>query len=374
MRKIRKVGAWLVLVTLVTITGILHGQPRKDPDKARIAELVQQLGDKKYTRRIDAGKELRTIGEKALPVVREAEKSSDLELGTRARSVVRTIMRDAGKSKSTGMELVLVDDDSFVMGSPRFERSRRTDETQHRVRITRPFLIGKYEVTQEEFEKLMKFNPSSFSAKGADRQKILGMKTDRFPVERVSWFDAVEFCNRLSKLDGYDPYYQIEDIANFGDSIASAKVTVLGGNGYRLPTEAEWEFACRAWTEGAYHFGFENSGRDANTKPGPAYGYGGGPNWKALDRTAEVGGYPSNARGIFDMHGNVGEWCWDWYDRDYYTTSPTDDPQGPATGNHRVNRGGSWAVAEGSCRSASRLFNTPTELSNYTGFRVVRSP
>lgn len=374
MRTIQFCCTWLILVALAAVTGILHGEPAKEADAARVAELVRQLGDGKFVRRQAAGKELQAIGERALPSIREAEASRDLEVGKRAREVARSIMRASGKSKSTGLEMALVDDGSFVMGSPRTERSRRPDETQHRVRITRPFLIGKYEVTQEEYEKVMKINPSSFTPGGPDRAKVAGVQTDRYPVERVTWFDAIEFCNQLSKLDGYEPYYKIEDIKSEGNAIVDGKVTVAGGNGYRLPTEAEWEFACRCWSDGPFHFGYENTGREANTRPGPAVGYGGGPDWKPLARTAEVGAYAPNSRGIYDMHGNVGEWCWDWYDRDYYLNSPGDNPTGPDKGNHRVLRGGSWLLAEGSCRSASRLFQLPGDRTNYNGFRVARSP
>jgi formylglycine-generating enzyme required for sulfatase activity len=220
----------------------------------------------------------------------------------------------------------------------------------------------------------MKYNPSYFTPVGPGRFKVDGEDVTRFPVERVTWFDAVEFCNRLSKQDGFAEYYKLADVTRDGDSITKATVTVAGGSGYRLPTEAEWEFACREWSVTPYHFGWQNTGREANLKPGPATGYGGGPTWPALERTARVGSYKPNAYGLHDMHGNVAEWCWDWYRTDYYSASPAADPVGPDTGDHRVLRGGSWLVNESSCRTAGRYWQAPGEGKNYAGFRVARTP
>jgi formylglycine-generating enzyme required for sulfatase activity len=241
--------------------------------------------------------------------------------------------------------------------------------------LTRPFLLDIYEVTQAEYRRVMSARPSWFAIAGGGAEPVSGLDTDRFPVEQVTWFDAVEFCNRLSKLDGHPPYYQLTDTVREGGSIKAAAITIAGGTGYRLPSEAEWEYACRAWSTGAFHFGTYNTGREANLKPPVAAGgYGSPPTWRALARTAKVGSYKSNLYGLFDMHGNVAEWCGDWYEADYYAASPTADPPGPASGRHRVVRGGSWLVTQGSCRSASRYYLTPGDANHSTGFRVARMP
>ena len=232
------------------------------------------------------------------------------------------------------MEMVWIPAGSFMMGSPSNEASRDSDETQHRVTLNRGYWMGKYEVTQEQWAHVMGSNPSSF--KGAHN-----------PVEEVSWDDCQAF---IKKVNG------------------------LTSGAIRLPTEAEWEYACRAGTSTAYSFG---NGAD------DLYRYGNycersctmDFSWKdkdhvdGHDRTAPVGSFRSNAWGLQDMHGNVWEWCQDWHG-DYSAGSVT-DPAGPSSGSSRVLRGGSWDDEAGRCRSADRVRSDPSNRRYIIGVRVV---
>jgi formylglycine-generating enzyme required for sulfatase activity len=226
-------------------------------------------------------------------------------------------------AESIGMEFKLIPAGTFTMG----DASGDDDETPHEVTLTQPFKMGVHEVTQAQYEQVMGVNPSTF--KGANN-----------PVEMVSWEDAVEFCRRLSELPAEK----------------------AAGNVYRLPTEAEWEYACRAGTTTKYSFGDDDSGlgdyawhsENSDKKPHP------------------VGSKLPNAWGLYDMHGNVSEWCQDWY-VDYPSGSVT-DPRGATSGSYRVLRGGSWPYTAGDCRSAGRNgFFLPSDRSSFLGFRVVRS-
>ena len=365
---------FFLLLTLL-LMGPLRAEPGNEPKPERIRMLINHLGDGDFTTREEAVRELESIGEPALPAVRQAMVSADVEVRQRAKLLEAAIIRGASKSRSSGLEMKLVRGGEFQMGSPTNEAGRRLDEKSHRVKLTELFLLGKYEVTQEEYQKLMKVNPSSHSETGAVKAKVAKMDTKRFPVECVTWFDAIEFCNRLSETDGYKPYYKLADVKKAADTITVATPTVLGGNGYRLPTEAEWEYACRGGTTTRFHFGVASNGKQANFK---AYissgGYGGPEEWAQLERTCTVGSYPANRFGLFDMHGNVGEWCWDYYDKDSANAELVINPKGPEEGNHRMIRGGSWLIADSSCRSASRFWHTPDEAKDYSGFRVARTP
>jgi formylglycine-generating enzyme required for sulfatase activity len=224
------------------------------------------------------------------------------------------------------------------------------------------FYMGKYTVMQAQYEAVMGQNPSVNNS---------GKKMANFPVEYVSWYDAVEFCNALSELEKLEPAYVIDkaniDGNNKNDSYADPRWTVSmrdGSSGYRLPTEAEWEYACRAGTETVFSMGETISRGQANID----YFHKG---------TIKVGSYAPNPWGLYDMHGNVWEWCWDWvyYGGDnYYDSAPDPDtnPTGLSHGNRRAERGGAWNRPPLRARSAYRERARPNARSNDLGFRVVR--
>jgi len=231
--------------------------------------------------------------------------------------------------------MVRINGGTFTMGSPANEEGRDSDEVQHQVTVG-SFTMGKYEVTQREYQEVMGTNPSSF-------------KGDNLPVEMVTWFDAVEYCNKRSQREGLTPAYTIN-----GTNVTWNR----NANGYRLPTEAEWEYACRAGTTTAY-----NTGASINDNTG----------WYSDNSgatTHPVGQKPANAWGLYDMHGNVWEWCWDWYD-DYPSGAQT-DPVGASSGSYRVLRGGCWFIPAQYARSAWRSGNLPNDRGDNLGFRVLR--
>jgi formylglycine-generating enzyme required for sulfatase activity len=282
----------------------------------------------------------------------------------RAQTGKETAAKDAGKeiTNSLGMKLVRIPAGKFMMGSPAGEKGRRDHEKQHEVEITKEFCLGVHEVTQKQFKDVMGFNPSYFSNDGTGRIGVkygwqpaggkasAPVETSDFPVENVSWDEAVEFCTRLTAL--------------------------AGGRGrkYRLPTEAEWEHACRGGDPSyhVFHSGNALLGRQANfdgTKP-----YGGASKSAFLNRTCKVGSYEKNRFGLYDMHGNVWEWCADWYAEGYYRKSPPKDPPGPPRGVARVDRGGGWYSPGQNCRSASRDHYPPGLRYRHLGFRVALVP
>jgi formylglycine-generating enzyme required for sulfatase activity len=224
---------------------------------------------------------------------------------------------------SIGMKFVLNPSGSFTMGSPPWGAERSDDEKQHEVTISKPFYLQSTVVTQSQWQEVMGDNPSEFKDCGDD-----------CPVENVSWNDAQGFIKKLNEIEGVD--------------------------NYRLPTEAEWEYACRAETNTEFSFGDEASELGEYA-------------WyidNSGDRTHPVGTKKPNAWGLYDMHGNVIEWCQDWY-ADYPSNSVT-DPKGPSKGEYRVLRGGSWLINARRIRSADRFRNDPNYRYLGIGFRVAR--
>jgi uncharacterized protein (TIGR02996 family) len=252
-------------------------------------------------------------------------------------------------SNSIGLTLALIPAGTFVMGSPADEAERRPDEEQHDVALTQPFYLGVFPVTQEQYQKVMGSNPSHFSATGGGKHRVRGLDTSHFPADSASWEEAVTFCTKLSALPAEK----------------------RAGRAYRLPSEAEWEYACRAGSSTPFHCGSSLSSTGANCNGN--WPYGGAEKGPYLGRTTAVGSYTPNAWGLFDMHGNIGEWTADRYEEDYYQRSPWKDPPGPERGSARVLRGGAWLSPGHLCRAADRLRYEPDHQGRNAGFRVACS-
>jgi len=259
--------------------------------------------------------------------------------------------------------MVRIEGGAFTMSSPANEVSRDSDEVQHRVTVS-AFYMSKYQVTQAEYESVMRTNPSNF--KGAN-----------LPVENVSWYNAVEYCNALSQREGLDPAYTIDksrsdpNNKNEYDNLKWLVTRNPNANGYRLPTEAEWEYVCRAGTTTPFITGNNITTSQANYDGN--YPYNNNAKGTYREKTTPVGSFAANRWGLYDMHGNVWEWCWDWYG-DYKNEVQT-NPRGPDSGASRVIRGGSWYNYARGIRSANRNIRDPSlrNGSSSIGFRLVRN-
>jgi formylglycine-generating enzyme required for sulfatase activity len=239
--------------------------------------------------------------------------------------------------------MVLIQGGTFTMGSPANEIDRDDDEVQHSVTVS-SFYMGRTEVTQKEYMEVMGTNPSS-------------LKGDNLPVEGVNWFNAVEFCNRMSQREGLTPAYTVN------------KTYVTwhrSANGYCLPTEAEWEYACRAGTETPFSTGNNITTKQANYDGFP---YNNNAKGTFRNKTVKVRSFSPNAWGLYNMHGNVWEWCWDLYEE--YASGAQIDPAGASSGSDRIIRGGSWLVHAQFLRSANRFSISPSRVTNAIGFRLA---
>jgi formylglycine-generating enzyme required for sulfatase activity len=273
------------------------------------------------------------------------------------------------------MTFVLIPAGQYERGAGPGEIDASADERpSHRVRISRDFLVGQHEVTQSQYQAVTGKNPSWFSAQGDGNAKVAKLDSSQFPVENVTWFECVDFANRLSQLEGRRPYYKLVDEQLAGDKIISGMVTAAGGDGYRLLTEAEWEYAARAGTTAVFAWGDSLSPSQANFDVGAQYRLPFPAKEQSFHRPVPVGSYAPSLWGLYDTAGNVWEWVGDWYGADEYQRyagAVTADPQGPGQGVDRVVRGGSWSSNSKNCRPARRSMNRPGNSNDYTGFRLA---
>ena len=251
------------------------------------------------------------------------------------KPVLAAVKRKAGDSWTdpySGIEFVWIPAGEFKMGSPSSEPERDDDERQHRVKLTEGYWLGKYEVTQGQWKKVMGNNPANFTSCGSD-----------CPVEKISWEDTQDF---IRKLNG------------------------RGNGSFKLPSEAQWEYAARAGTTTPFSFGDNITTSEANYDGN--YPYNGNAKGRYRQTTVAVGSFPANSWGLHEMHGNVWEWVNDWYGK--YPSGTVIDPEGPSSGRYRVLRGGSWSLNARHLRSAGRDYGSPSVRHYNLGVRLVRQP
>jgi uncharacterized protein (TIGR02996 family) len=308
----------------MTLDALLQAIAEHAEDDSRwliLADWLEEQGDRQgeLVRLLHA---LRQPGSVGLPRGTEAHKQRQAQ-EARLRELLASGVKSCQPRRVNriGMEFVLIPPGTFLMGSPPDEPERRSDEVQHRVTLTKGYWLGAYLVTLAQWQAIMGDRPRS--SEGLDQ-----------PVAHVTWNECQRFCNALGERDG---------------------------KRYRLPTEAEWEYACRAGTTTAFFFGDEVStsqvSHERNEKGSPDRG------------TTPVGAFPPNAWGLFDMHGNLWEWCADWYAA--YPEGDQIDPTAPAKDGQPIVRGGCWHNPARYCRSAMRHCLPPNDPTHNVGLRVV---
>ena len=307
--------------------------PKEYHGKKTVAD--QLLGMKRYEAAGGVLSELCTLLSKEKELYEKKRKAEE-EKKRQAEEAKRKAEEEACRNiKLPGghvLEMVQIEPGTFIMGSPENELCRCADEKQHQVTLTKRFYLGKYPVTQKEYQAVMGNNPSHF-------------KGDNLPVEKVSWYDAKRFCSKLNDLK---------------------RDELPAGYRFDLPTDAQWEYACRAGTTTALNNGLNLTSEDGRCLHLDEVAW----YWKNSDRkTHPVGQKKPNAWGLYDMHGNVYEWCNDW--KAGYPSRAVTDPTGPASGSRRVIHGGSWYSTAQRCRSAGRRGSDPTYRCYDVGFRVA---
>ena len=257
---------------------------------------------------------------------------------------------------------VLINGGTFTMGSPDSELDRFYIEgPQHQVTVN-SFYMGKYEVTQKEYKEIMDEYWNEF-------------KGGTLPIESVNWYDAIEYCNRRSQKEGLAPAYTIDKEQidpNNESQYDERKWTITwdrNANGYRLPTEAEWEYACRAGTTTTFNTGKSITSQQANYNGKLPY-YNNKGTYR--EKPMPVGSFKPNSWGLYDMHGNVWEWCWDWYGGDYSSEDQV-DPVGMVSGQYKILRGGAWSGGAVEIRSAFRYGDFQYVRYPDIGLRLVRN-
>lgn len=257
-------------------------------------------------------------------------------LASHAEAAPRTI--DISLGNGVSIKLIELRPGTFAMGSPAGERQRKTNETRHDVTLTKPFFLGQTEITQGQWQAVMGTHPAKNSG------------SDQLPVDNVSWNDAQQFCVTLTEQ--------------------ARKANVIPATmRFALPTEAQWEYACRAGSSTPFAHGHSLDASQANFDGNHPYGTT-PTTVRFINATTPVAHYRPNAWGFYDMHGNVMEWCRDWYQPDL-GGAPATDPVGPATGTYKVYKGGNYRDIAAFCRSAFRYFNLPHFKYAYLGFRVA---